>query len=72
MIRTNLTLTESLRGMARASNLITSESRKRPEHFRTNQCEDVCLNCIKDDCNGNCAMIRKAKKGKGNGNKDRN
>lgn len=62
MVRTNLTLAEFKRGMARTTSIITSESRKRPESYRANQCEDVCLNCIKDDCNGNCPMIRKAKK----------
>ena len=62
MVRTNQTLTEFRSGMMRASGLITSESRERREHSRVNQCEDVCLNCTKDDCNGNCPMIRRAKK----------
>lgn len=64
MVRTNQSLGQFRRGMMRASSLITTSSELNPrhEHYRVNQREDVCLNCIKDECNGNCSMIRRAKK----------
>lgn len=63
MIHTNQSLRQATRGMLRASSLIaTSSKSRRHEHTRTNQCEDVCLNCTKKNCGGNCSIIRKAKK----------
>lgn len=64
MIHTNHSLNQFMSGVLRTSCLITTsgESRPRHEHSYTNQCEDVCLNCTKKECNGNCPIIRKAKK----------